>query len=85
VCRAVLHDPEVLLLDEPRANLDPQAVALLERLIGASNGRTRVITSHDPRAAMAEADLVLGLRDGNAALVAPPDAVGEAQLRELYA
>ena len=85
VCRAVLHDPDVLLLDEPRANLDPQAAALLERLIGASNGRTRVITSHDPRAAVAEADLVLGLRDGKAALVAPPDAVGEAQLRELYA
>ncbi len=85
VCRAVLHEPEVLLLDEPRANLDPGASELIEPLIGAGNGRTRVLTSHDPRAAMEEVDLVLGLRDGRVALVAAPGAVDAAQLRELYA
>jgi heme exporter protein A len=85
VCRAVLHEPELLLLDEPRANLDPQAIELLEPLIGGGNGRTRVLTSHDPRAAVEEADMVLGLRDGRVALVAAADAVGADQLRELYA
>ena len=84
VCRAVLHDPEVVLLDEPRANLDPAAAELVEPLIGAASGRTRVVTSHDPAGGLADADLALGLRDGAAALVAPADAVDPAQIGALY-
>ncbi|HEX7298374.1 MAG TPA: ABC transporter ATP-binding protein [Solirubrobacteraceae bacterium] len=84
VCRAVLHDPEVLLLDEPRANLDPAARELVEPLIGAASGRTRVITSHDPAGGLVEADLALGLRAGRAALVAPAREVEPAQIGALY-
>jgi heme exporter protein A len=72
--RAVLHDPALLLLDEPRANLDPAAAELLEPLIGRESGRTRVLVSHDVEGALAEADVSIGLRDGR------PAAVG----RELY-
>jgi heme exporter protein A len=64
VARAVLHDPALLLLDEPRANLDPAAAELLEPLIGRASGRTRVLVSHDVEGALAEADAVLRLKRG---------------------
>lgn len=84
VCRAVLHDPPLLLLDEPRANLDPGSVELVEPLIGRASGRTRVVTSHDPRGGTAEADVVLGLRAGRAELLAPAQAADPATIGALY-
>jgi heme exporter protein A len=84
IARAVLHDPELLLLDEPYANLDPAAIELAGPLIGAAAGRTRVICSHDPAGGLAEADLVLGLRAGRPVLLRSAEDVGEAEITELY-
>ena len=64
ICRASLHEPELLLLDEPLANLDPGAAELVAPLIGRTAGPARVVISHDAEHGLAEADLVLGLRAG---------------------
>lgn len=61
VCRAVLHDPELLLLDEPEVHLDAVARELVAPLIGSADGRTRVLVSHDRERAAAEGDLFLEL------------------------
>ena len=88
VARAVLHEPQLLLLDEPYANLDPAAVELVAPLIGAradpARPCTRVICSHDPGGGLAEADVVLGLRDGRPALHAAAADVSSEQIAELY-
>jgi heme exporter protein A len=62
--RAVLHDPPLLLLDEPRAGLDARAAELLEPLVGRGSGRTRVLVTHDAEQGRAEGDHVLVLEDG---------------------
>ena len=84
VCRTLLHDPELLLLDEPYANLDPAAREIVEPLIGAGSGKTRVFSSHDPQAALGEADLVIGLVRGRAAFLVRPAELDDAALGGLY-
>jgi heme exporter protein A len=84
ICRATLHEPALLLLDEPLANLDPAAAELVAPLIGRESGAARVLVSHDPEAGLSEADLVLGLRDGRPALLAPAGEVAVGDLRRLY-
>ena len=74
VARAVLHDPPLLLLDEPYSGLDLAARELLEPLIGRTSGRTRVLVSHDLEAGAAESDAALALSAGRPLLAGRPDA-----------
>jgi heme exporter protein A len=68
ICRCVLHEPELLLLDEPDSNLDAEGRELARGLIGPGAG-TRVVVTHDPDRHLAEADQVLRLGIGEAATV----------------
>jgi heme exporter protein A len=47
--RAVIHDPEVMLFDEPYTGLDQDASEMLDEVLRsvAAEGRTVVMTSHD--------------------------------------
>ena len=72
ICRALVHEPELLLLDEPRAHLDLGAAGVVDELLGPAPGRTRVVVTHEIDAGLAEAQAVLALRaDGSVAHAGP--------------
>ena len=54
VARAFMHEPEVLLLDEPFTALDDRAIAVLQSLLGEAHalGRTIILSTHQLREAL---------------------------------
>jgi ABC-2 type transport system ATP-binding protein len=73
--RAVLHDPEVLLLDEPTAGLDPESARNVLELIRemAGRGRTIVLCTHLLHEAEGIADQVVLMNNGHAQASGAPD------------
>jgi heme exporter protein A len=61
LCRAFLHDPDLLLLDEPFNALDDAGAALLDGEFAGMSGRTFLVATHDPSrlASLATATLAL--------------------------
>lgn len=86
ICRAVLHQPELLVLDEPLANLDLAGAEAVAPLLGSAPARTRVLVTHDLVAALAEADRVLAIRrDGTVAFEGEAAALDPEVARAVYA
>lgn len=78
IARALLHRPDLLLLDEPFTGLDLTGTALLETLItdARTAGHTVLIATHDPAHALALADRVVVLSKGVVALDSPTSVFG---------
>ena len=80
--RALLADPPLMLLDEPYANLDPSGRELLQPML--EEGRTVVVSGHDPSALLASADRALGLLKGKVAFEKAASSVADSDLDLIY-
>lgn len=87
LARAVLHDPKVLLLDEPDTGLDEEALALLAAVVReySTAGRTAIFTTHSIERGLAWADAAVVLAGGRAAYRGPARDLEPALVRALYA
>lgn len=87
LARAIVGDPELLIVDEPTADLDPRhGIDAARRLRArADAGRTVVMAIHDLDLAVRFADEIVAVRDG-AVLAAGPavETMTEAMLADLY-
>ena len=86
IARALLHDPSILLLDEPYTGLDKDAALALDQRLQALHrpGRTLLIAAHHPQRLLAFASHVAWLKDGQIAHHQPVDQLSETPDLEHY-
>ena len=86
LARALLHDPEVVLLDEPYTGLDPHASAVLrEQLASLKNGRrTVVLVTHNLKQGLELSDRVAIQVQGRFSSVTDSASLDLAELEVLY-
>lgn len=88
ICLALVHDPEILILDEPEAGLDPQSRILVRDFIkNYSKQKTVILTTHNMDEAERLSDRVAIIDHGKLLLLDTPDklkkTVGEGDILEL--
>jgi heme exporter protein A len=83
IARVLLHDPQLVLLDEPYTGLDAQAVAMLNEMLDeiVKAGRTVILTTHDLEQGLRAATRVLIMDRGNIVLSAE---ARDPAIRETY-
>jgi phosphonate transport system ATP-binding protein len=87
ICRALVQNPELLLVDEPTASLDPKTSRQIMRLIKELCEERRlsaIINIHDVMLAQQFAERIVGLRVGEIVYDGPPDAVTAEVLTAIY-
>jgi len=86
IARAFLHDPEILLLDEPFTGLDQSGSDLLKRILldAHSRGKTCIMAIHDAPLGYELADRLVILERGAAVLDSPKSALSLIEFRDQY-
>lgn len=86
LARATLHDPDVLLLDEPDTGLDQEASSHIGLFLEREHGRRRsvLMATHNLPLGSAHCDRFAVLAQGRVVLQGSPGSVGAASLEELY-
>ena len=86
IARALLHEPQVLLLDEPETGLDQEALTLLDAVISHQAGpvRTVIMTTHNLERAVALGDRIAVLADGQVAYHESVDSSDTEAARQAY-
>jgi len=86
LARAILHDPPILLLDEPETGLDQEALGMLEDLVvaGERGRRTVLMTTHNLERGLALGNRVAILAGGKIAYEEARTLVDEARFRGTY-
>lgn len=87
ICRALIQDPDVLLVDEPTASLDPKTSRQIMRLIQelcVERGLTAIINIHDVFLAQMFAQRVVGLELGAVVYDGAPDGLTPEVLTRIY-
>jgi ABC-type multidrug transport system ATPase subunit len=87
IVRAILHDPELLFLDEPYTGLDQYAAAAFDEILAELNvsDKTQIMVSHDIERGLALADKVIILSDGEICYKNSKDQIGDIkQFRQTY-
>jgi len=85
LARAILHEPPVLLLDEPDAGLDQRWMQMVHDLVseGAAQGRTTLLTTHSLERSLELGDRVVVLNGGKITFSAAREELDVACLREV--
>jgi phosphonate transport system ATP-binding protein len=88
ICRALIQAPELLLVDEPTASLDPktarQIMRLIKELCAERKPLAAIINIHDVMLAQSFAERIVGLRLGEVVYDGPPAGLTAAVLTQIY-
>ena len=87
ISRALMQQPDLLLVDEPTASLDPKTSRQIMRILvelAHERGTPALVNIHDVGLAQSFADRIIGLRGGEIVFDGPPERVTAKVLTDIY-